>query len=275
MRVTRMSFTPLRSVKATGALCVKFQGEYVHSLKAKALYDHIDFFRDLVNGRLAKGPQEEESFSDYAKRSLKLNDEKDWNFICSGMDLIGDTSSSLDHFLKFGMEGVSRYNEVGEKYLRLYGALNSTYIQQEAVFAICKLCQLPEQSIFRDKLEKLEIRDIRHKLGAHSIDYIDKQKEEVLSFVPVRADMGGLNLNYVNNNDLSQSSVNLLSGINEHLDLMTDIIYATLEKIKKTLYKSNRDKLEEIDKGLEELRVKRSGGCIFDNNDGTRTIFRP
>ncbi|MGE6780033.1 hypothetical protein ACQKFL_20540 [Vreelandella titanicae] len=104
----------------------------MHSLKVKALYDHVDFFRDLVNGRLAKGPKEEKSFSEYAKRSLKLNDEKDWNVICSGMDMIGDTSLSLDHFLRFGMEGVSRYNEVGEKYLRLYGALNSTYIQQEA-----------------------------------------------------------------------------------------------------------------------------------------------
>lgn len=247
----------------------------MHSLKAKALYDHVDFFRDLVNGRLAKGPKEDESFSEYAKRSLKLNDGKDWNFICSGMDLIGDTSLSLDHFLRFGMEGVSRYNEVGEKYLRLYGALNSTYIQQEAVFTICKLCQLPEQSTFRDRLDKLEIRDIRHKLGAHSIDYIDKQKEEVLSFVPVRFDMGGLHLNYINNNDLSQRSVNLLSGINEHLDLMSDIIYATLDKIKKTLYKPNPDKIEEIDKGLEELRVKRVGGHVFDHEDGTRVIFSP
>ena len=87
--------------------------------------------------------------------------------------------------------------------------------------------------------------------------------------------MRGLHLNYINNNDLSQISVNLLSGINEHLDLMSDIIYATLEKIKKTLYKSNPDKIEEIDKGLEELRVKRAGGHVFDHEDGTRAIFSP
>jgi hypothetical protein len=247
----------------------------VYSLKAKALYEHVDFFRNIVNDRLGKGPREDESFSDYAKCSLKLNDGKDWNFICSGMDLIGDTSLSLDHFLRFGIEGVSRYNEVGEMYLRLYGALNSTYIQQEAVFTICKLCQVPEQSDFRNRLEKLEIRDIRHKLGAHSIDYIDKQNEGVLSFVPVRLNMGGLHLDYINNNDLSQKSVYFLSGINEHLDLMTDIIYATLEKIKKTLYKPNPDKISEIDKGLEALRVQRVGGHVFDNDDGRRVIFSP
>jgi hypothetical protein len=77
---------------------VKFQGEFMHSPKAKALYDHVDFLRNLINGRLAKGPREEESFPCYAKRSLKLNDGKDWSFLCSGMDLIGDTSLSLDHF---------------------------------------------------------------------------------------------------------------------------------------------------------------------------------
>lgn len=247
----------------------------MHSLKAKALYDHVDFFRDLINQRLAKGPKEEESFSDYARRSLKLNDRKDWNFICSGMDLICDTSLSLDHFLRFGMDGVSKYNDIGEKYLRLYGALNSTYIQQEAVFTICKICQLSEQSSFRDKLERLEIRDIRHKLGAHSIDYIDRQNEEVLSFIPIRFDMGGLRLGYINNNDLSQRSVDLLSGINEHLDLMCDIVYECLEKIKKTLYKPNPDKIEEIDRGLEKLRIERVGGNVFDHADGTRTTFSP
>ncbi len=240
----------------------------MHSLKAKALYDHVDFLRRLVNGRLAKGPKEEESFSVYARRSLSLNDEKDWNFICTGMDLIDDTSLSLDHFLRFGMEGISRYNEVGEKYLRMYGALNSTYIQQEAVFTICKLCQHPEHSAFRTRLEKLNIRDIRHKLGAHSIDYSDKQKEEVLSFVPVRTDMVGLSLNYINNNDNSTSFADLLLGINEHLDLMSDIIYATLEKIKTTLYKSNPDKIEEIDKGLKELEIKRVDGFVVDHEDG-------
>tara|TARA_R110002051_G_scaffold225108_1_gene288079 strand:+ start:8577 stop:8855 length:279 start_codon:yes stop_codon:yes gene_type:complete len=87
--------------------------------------------------------------------------------------------------------------------------------------------------------------------------------------------MGGLHLNYINNNDISQRSVNLLSGINEHLDLMSDIIYATLEKIKKTLYKPNPDKIEEIDKGLEELRGKRVDGHVFKHEDGTRAIFSP
>lgn len=245
----------------------------MHSLKAKSLYDHIDFFRDIVNGKIAKSPQGNESFSDYAKRSLKLNSTKDWNIICSGMDLIGDTSLSIDHFLRFGMDGVSRYDEIGEKYLRLYGVLNSTYIQQEAVFSICKLCQLSEQSDFRDKIERLEIRDIRHRLGAHSIDYIDKENEEILSFVPVRMSMEGLHLNYTNSTDLSMCSVDLLSGINQHLDLMTDIIYATLEKTKKTLYKPNPDKIQEIDKDLEKLRVERSGGRIIDHEDGKRVIF--
>ncbi|MBJ7556459.1 hypothetical protein [Marinomonas spartinae] len=247
----------------------------MYSLKAKALYDHVAFFRELVNGRLAKGPKGNESFPEYVKRALKLNSEKDWKFICSGMDLIGDTSLSIDHFLRFGLEGVSRYNDVGEKYLRLYGVLNSTYIQQEAVFKLCKLCQISEQPNFRSKLENLEIRDIRHKLGAHSVDYIDKHKEDVLSFVPIRFDMSGFHLNYINNNDFSQKSVGLLSGINEHLDLMTEIMNATLEKTKNTLYKSNPEKINEIDAGLEELRVKRIGGHVHYGEDGQCVIFSP
>ncbi len=237
----------------------------MHNQKAKSLYDYVDCFRDLVVGKTAKEPKKGEEYKDFVKRVLKLNHEKDWNFICSGMDLIGDTCLAIDHFIRFGLEGATRYDEVGEKYLRLYGVLNSTYIQQEAVYSICKLCQISNQSEFRTKLDSLEIREVRHKLGAHSIDYIDKQKEEILSFVPVRIEMNGFHCNFVNNNDSSWDSVDLLSSLESHLDLMTDILVATIEKTNRSLYKTSKEKMKETEVVLEKLNIERKGGFVFDN----------
>lgn len=245
----------------------------MHNLKAKSLYDHVDYFRDMVVAKTAKDPKDGESYEEFVKRVLKLNNEKDWNFICSGMDLIGDTCLAIDHFLRFGLEGVSRYDEIGEKYLRLYGVLNSTYIQQEAVYSLLKLCQVPNQSEFRERIESLNIRESRHKLGAHSIDYIDKHADEVLSFVPVRFDMGGFHCNYVNNNDGEWGNIKLKGELELHLELMIEMMRVTISKAGKSLYKPNPDKLKEVELALEKLGIEKDGGFVHDNEDGVRVIF--
>lgn len=243
--------------------------------KCKTLSQLSTLFRDLINGPVRKESKEGEEFSDFVKRVLKLNKPQDWNFLCSAMDLLDDTTEALDHFLRFGLDGATRYDELGERYLRLYGVLNSTYIQQEAVFVICKLCQLLNQNDFRDKIESLDIRDVRHRLGAHSVDYMEKESNEILSFVPIRISLGGHHCEYINNNDLSRGDINLKSALDQHLDLMMDIMISVIDKMNKTLYKTNQDKKSKIDDHLSALITQREGGFIMWNEGEPSVIIHP
>jgi len=61
--------------------------------------------------------------------------------------------------------------EIGEKYLRLYGLLSATYIQQEAVLTIYRLMNVTDPAEAKKRFEALQIRSLRHKIAAHGTSY--------------------------------------------------------------------------------------------------------
>src|ERR1041384_7357077 len=93
------------------------------------LEGYADAFRSLVNARVWGRDESPED-------ALRLNDPRDWSFICVAMDVVGDAALALRNFLRFSLDGPSRYEDVGERYLRLYGALSAAYVQQQAVLKL-------------------------------------------------------------------------------------------------------------------------------------------
>ena len=104
--------------------------------KLDLLESYGSTFRDLIN---AKVQPTKKTIRDV----LKLSKDEDWAFLCSSMDIIGDACLAIDNFIRFGLDGPTKYNEVGERYLRLYGLLSATYIQQQAVIKLYQLVNVP------------------------------------------------------------------------------------------------------------------------------------
>jgi len=63
-------------------------------------------------------------------KSFSIYTRSDWFTLCSAMDLLDDTESAKDNYLMFGLSGPTKYNDIGEKYLRLYGLLNSFFYRK-------------------------------------------------------------------------------------------------------------------------------------------------
>lgn len=224
-------------------------------------------FRDLINAKL--------SSSDKSVRELlRLNKEDDWNFICTAMDIIGDACAAVSNFLQFGLDGPTKYNDVGEKYLRLYGVLSATYIQQEAILKLYKLTQVPKPKDARDKIQSLRIREVRHKLGAHSTEYSSGRTDKIESYVPVRVSLSGFNCEYFNNETLASERVDLRECLNEHFEMLIALIDKVYEKTVKTLYKAEKKKLEEYMEKLKDLRIVRDGGLVITLPQGGKLIFQ-
>ena len=244
--------------------------------ECKALHFYNDKFRELINGKAQRYNVRDEDFHDYIKNALKLNKPEDWSFICSSMDIVNDSLLGLENFIRFGMDGPTKYDDLGEKYIRLYGALNATYIQQQAILNIYRISNTPDVTDAEKKINALSIRDARHKLGAHSVDYENKQTSQTESFVPVRLTLGGMACEYFNNRTLSSSSIDLSAALHEHLSLMNDMYKSIYEKFVKTIYKSNQEKYEELIDKLSDGEVLRSGGTVLRNENGEKvfvTIF--
>ncbi len=46
-------------------------------------------------------------------QALELKENIDWSFICTALDVIGDTTCAIQHFLETGLDGSSVGTEVG------------------------------------------------------------------------------------------------------------------------------------------------------------------
>lgn len=70
------------------------------------LESYASAFRDLVKERIWG---EGES----AAKALRLKDDRDWDFVCVAMDVVGDASLAIGSFLRFSLDGPTRYEDTG------------------------------------------------------------------------------------------------------------------------------------------------------------------
>ncbi len=225
-------------------------------------------FRDLINAKVqpTKLP---------IRKVLKLSKDDDWSFLCSAMDIIGDACLAIDDFLRFGLDGPTKYDETGERYLRLYGILTATYIQQEAVLKLYQLINVPP-SLKEGKamIDQLEIRLLRHKLSSHSTNYRD-ERGTIETFVPIRMNLRGFNCGYFDNKAIKAHNVDLKKAISAHIETLVEMLDRILDKAIRTFYRAQETckDCKEYSERLEELRIIRNGGLVSKMPDGSKLIF--
>jgi len=236
-----------------------------------SLYEVLDAYRqalsDLIS-ELLRARQE------VLWKLLRLNKEKDSNFVWTAMYIVGDTSMAIQNFLRFGLDGPTKYEDEGERYLRLYGLLNASYIQQDAVLKLYKLMNVPYPKNAKQRIDRLQIRDLRHKVGAHSVDYMNKDIGKIEPFVPVRARLEQFTCEYMNNETLVLQRVDLKECVEEHSKLMVELLATIYEKAVKTAYKGNEKKLQKYKEKLDDLKIIRDGGVVMKAAGGDKLIIR-
>lgn len=109
-----------------------------------ALHKEIGRFRDHINiPRVSR---------------LIMANTKDWNQLCSAMDLLGDNLYAIDDYVNQNWP-----KSEGVLYLLIYGVLQALILQQDAVEQLALIC-----NVHYDRNPKLEaIRELRHKSSGH------------------------------------------------------------------------------------------------------------
>lgn len=211
---------------------------------------------------------EKEDFLSHVKSCLKLNKAEDWNYILASEDILEDSNAAISNFLKFGISGPTKYDELGEKYLRLYGVLNAVYLQQQAILNLHKFFQCPDPNKLRTQFSSLQVIELRHKLASHSANYSDQNSGDMHVFVPVRIELADFELSYFNHHTDDYVKADLKMAIKEHLELMCQTYIKIVEKSVSTTYKSNPEKITKIMNKLDPF-VKMIEGCTLMKNEFT------
>ena len=226
-------------------------------------------FRDLINAKIWPSKA-------VIREALRLSKDEDWAFLCVSMDIVEDACTAINNFQKFGLNGPTKYDNFGEKYLRLYGILSATYIQQEALLKLYQLMNVPP-SLKKGKelVDNLSIRYLRHKLCSHSTNYYDKESDSIQAYVPIRIDLGNFNCTYAKNGRGNHKSVDLKEAVDEHLNVMIELLDKIMEKSINTLFKGQESSKSciEFSKILDELRLLRKGGIVHQLPNGRKLII--
>jgi hypothetical protein len=140
---------------------------------ANAISDLSEQFRLAVNLVVDSISAPGRFISEFSKRLPMVRSSADWHRLCTAMDVVEDTEAAKGSFVRFGLQGPTRYQDIGETYLRLYGVLNSIYLQQQAVVLIAKYSNCGDLASLKRRLDKSEIVTLRHKVASHNLECLE------------------------------------------------------------------------------------------------------
>ena len=196
------------------------------------------------------------------KKRLKISKQEDWGFICTALDTIGDTSYAIENFVKYKMDGPTKYNNHGEKFLRLYGFLNAVYIQQNSVCCIYNIFNVGSIEELKEKIEELTITQLLHKLASHNALYLSKEGTKD-TFITGQLHPNSDEIFYGSNLNRYSETVNLIYILNEHIEIMLEALDSLYDKLINTLYKTGPERRKEFLEELRLLRIEKEGGMVI------------
>jgi hypothetical protein len=214
-------------------------------------------FRDQINAKVRSSDKT-------VKELLRLNSENDWDFLCASMDIIEDASEAVRHVQRFGLSGPTKYNDLGEIYLRLYGLLGATYIQQEAILTIYRIMSDGNRKALKVQFDALEIRQLRHKLSAHGTSYRKTRSDTEEAYVPLRYKIEDTCVTAVNNTSRQHETIDLTEALEKHIRLVIETLDSILETSINRLYQGQEVKTAKSLDKLKDLRIEKNGGIVLD-----------
>lgn len=195
------------------------------------------------------------TFRNDVKNYYGFEKEFGWNIILNSYYIIDDTELAKSSFKKFELQGPSRHQDIGERYLRLYGLLNSVYQQKLAIDNLMEVFKLPKQSEFSKKLNKNELLILRNKIGAHPSNYkhVKEDSEHKFDVYEIsRPDLQADRIKLLRNQNHFED-YNLPNAIKEFDKLIEEILCEITGKIIKKLFK-NQGKLYDEYLRINEIK---------------------
>lgn len=232
------------------------QSEKTAGVALSTLERYAEAFRELVNARVWRSDES-------PSKALRLNFDSDWEFICVAMDVVGDAALALGDFLRFSLDGPTRYESTGERYLRLYGLLSAAYLQQEAVLKLYSLMNCAKPKDVELEFANLDIRILRHQVASHSVDYRAPGTRDLSAFVPVRIGLSGYSCLVTEGRGNATRTVELDDALHAHCVAVTSVLDRVYEKSVKTVFRGHDARITEFQKKLEDLRFVRDGNILI------------
>lgn len=222
----------------------------------------IDIQKEILSNFALRwdGEKSKTSFREDVQKYYCFENKFGWNIMLNSYYVINDTELAKTSFNSFGLQGPSRHTDIGERYLRLYGLLNSIYQQKIAVDNLIEIFKVPNAKLLLKDLKESEIILLRNKIASHPSNYsITKEDSEHKFDVYeiVRADLQFDKITLLRNQNHFEY-YDLPKAIKEFDNLIEDILDKITSKIIKKIFR-NKGKLYEE---LVKINLIRNGAIL-------------
>ncbi len=212
----------------------------------------IGILRTILSDLAENDKNGSEDFIVFTKKYFGFDTEFGWNILMNAFYVFEDTELAKKDFDKFELQGPSRHKNIGEKYLRLYGILNSFYQQNLALLNLMELFKLDSKASWSKQLKESCIK-LRNKIAAHSTNYSTNRNTKEFDVYEVsrpQLDQGKLRLL---KNQETFETYDLKKSIEDFNKKVQEILSEILKKFMKKKFHNQGKNYEEYMK-LEKLK---------------------
>ncbi|AZB18455.1 hypothetical protein EG352_12005 [Chryseobacterium indologenes] len=223
---------------------------------------YIDIQQEILSDFAIRwdGEKCKTSFRDDVKKFYGFEKKFGWNIILNSYYVINDTELAKASFNKFGLQGPSRHTDIGERYLRLYGLLNSVYQQKIAMDNLMEVFKLTNYKKLSKELAECNLITLRNKIASHPSNYMDIQTDSEHKFDVYEISRPDLQIDKITllRNQNHFENFDLVNTIKEFDNKVEDILQLITEKIIKKIFNNQGKHYEEFIK----VNLIRDGAII-------------
>ena len=198
----------------------------------------IGILRTILSDIAEKDKNGSEDFIIFTQKYFGFDTEFGWNILMNAFYVFEDTELAKHDFEIFGLQGPSRHKNTGEKYLRLYGILNSINQQFLSIINLMELFKIEEKQAYREQLKQSTCIELRNKIASHSTNYSTDRTDKNFDVYEIsRAEMENENISLLKNQEFFEN-YDLTKSISDFNILIQGILCKILEKFLKKKFNS-------------------------------------
>jgi len=167
----------------------------------------IDLYIKLSRKVISKCFEAFVDFNNDIVEFLGVSDIDSYHFIIDSYYLLEDTQLAKQNFTEFGTTGPTKYENLGEVYLRVYGVLNACYLQQQSIVEMCDKLNI---QIDKKEIKELLLFDLRNTFASHTVSrgYKDNKRSYILDrYSLLSGQLKGYSLNHKSKRDYKDADI--------------------------------------------------------------------
>lgn len=180
--------------------------------------------------------------------------------------LLEDTEYAICDFERFGLDGPTKFNNLGERYLRLYGILNAVNSQKSIVITLNEIFNIPQKKKLIKKFKTVKIIDTRHMIASHSVDYIGGDGRDFFRVTMTTVRGKGENIQVVSKD--KSLKVDLVKELNEFRTVLHLELLKVVNHLLKRFIDSKSNRYPELKSEVEFVEARIEGHLVMKARNG-------